>query len=217
MKIYGISGLGADRRVFNYLSLNYDFIPLDWIAPLKKESISEYSIRLSKCIDQTDEYIILGVSFGGLVATEISKVLSPSMTILISSAETKSELPILFRLLGRTGLLKILPTKIFNPPKKLAHYLFGTKRKKLLNDILNDTDLKFTKWAVNQLVIWDNNQTLKRVLKINGTDDKLIPPKRNRAMELINKGEHFMIVDRAKEISIIINEKISNLVINNNN
>ena len=47
MKIYGISGLGADKRVFEYLTLDYQFIPIDWIKPEDKETIEEYSLRLS--------------------------------------------------------------------------------------------------------------------------------------------------------------------------
>ena len=39
MKIYGISGLGADKRVFKYLKLDFDFIPIDWIDPLKDKLI----------------------------------------------------------------------------------------------------------------------------------------------------------------------------------
>ncbi|MGB0839278.1 MAG: hypothetical protein ACPGXL_04005 [Chitinophagales bacterium] len=33
MKLYGISGLGADQRVFQYLNLDCELIPLDWIEP----------------------------------------------------------------------------------------------------------------------------------------------------------------------------------------
>lgn len=39
MKIYGISGLGADKRVFQFLTLNYEFISIDWITPNKNETI----------------------------------------------------------------------------------------------------------------------------------------------------------------------------------
>ena len=212
MTIYGIGGLGADKRVFNDLNLNYNFIPIDWIAPFKNENISDYANRLSQCINQKEAYIILGVSFGGLIATEISKVLNPKMTILISSAETRSELPLLFRFIGKTRLLKILPIRLFHPPKRLAHYFFQTKSKQLLDAILNDTDLNFTKWAVNELVVWNNRQPLKNVLKISGDADKVIPPKKKAEIKLINGGGHFMIVDNAEEISQIINEKVSKTI-----
>ena len=87
MKVYGISGLGADKRVFEKLTLDLELIPIDWITPYKNERIEDYAKRLSKKIDKKEEFIIIGVSFGGLIATEISKILKSKLTILISSAE----------------------------------------------------------------------------------------------------------------------------------
>ena len=207
MKLYGISGLGADKRVFEYLDLDCKLIPIEWIEPLKNETIESYSIRISKSINREEDFGIMGVSFGGLVAVEISKRLNPKLTILISSAETRLELRLIYRIIGKTKLLKLIPQFLFDPPRIIAYWIFGAVNKKLLNQILNDTDLYFAKWAVNQLTNWSNIEKLSNpVLKIGGTHDKLIPPNKNQ--RLIEKGEHFMIVDRADEISQIINEII---------
>lgn len=209
MKIYGISGLGADKRVFEYLTLDCKLIPIEWIEPLKNETIENYSIRFSKLINKEEDFGIMGVSFGGLIATEISKKLNPKLTILISSAETKMELRKIYRIIGKTKLLKIIPQVLFDPPRIIANWIFGAKNKNLLNQILDDTDLKFAKWAVNELTNWSNDETISNpVLKIGGANDKLIPPMRDKNQRLIEKGEHFMIVDRADEISQIINEEI---------
>ncbi len=211
MKLYGISGLGADKRVFQYLNLNCEFIPIDWIDPKKNESIESYSMRLSQIIKRDENYGILGVSFGGLIAVEISKQLNPNLTILISSAETKSELRTIYKVIGKTGLLKLVPKKAFDPPRKIATWFFGAQAKHLLHQILDDTDLQFAQWAIQQLTSWNNTEKLSnRVLKIGGTHDKLIPPNKDKQIKLITKGAHFMIVDRAEEISQIINEEIKN-------
>ena len=205
MKIYGISGLGADERVFKYLNLKHEIIPLAWIKHDKNELLEHYAKRLAAKIDTNEDFGILGVSFGGLVAVEISKILNPKVTILISSVETKNELSFLIKGLGKMNLVKYLPSKLFNPPKKIAHFLFGTDNKELLNKILDDTDLDFTKWAVNELLNWKNTTTLSSIIKISGTNDKLMSPTKANNTILIEKGEHFMIVDKAKEISDVIN------------
>lgn len=179
MKIYGISGLGADKRVFDYLNLDLELIPIDWIEPKTLESIQDYSLRLSKFIDTGSDFGILGVSFGGLVAIEISKTLKPRFSILISSVATKTEIPSLFRLVGKSGLLMLLPKNLFNPPRGLAHYLFGTKNTDLLDQILDDSDLAFTKWAVNELVHWNNQDYIQNLIRIHGTKDKLLPYRGN--------------------------------------
>ncbi|WP_299679695.1 alpha/beta hydrolase [uncultured Dokdonia sp.] len=208
MKIYGISGLGADKRVFDALTLDVEFVPIDWITPKKKESIKKYSKRLSAIIDVENDFCLIGVSFGGLIATEINQILRPKKTILISSAHTKYELPAIFRWFGKTKLIRFIPTFLFDPPRFIATYLFGVKDGQLLRAILDDTDLDFTKWAINELTNWKNTIQANNILKINGTKDKLIPPKGTTKMVLIDDGAHFMIVDRANEISKIINEEV---------
>lgn len=207
MKIYAISGLGADKRVFQYLKLNHELIAIDWIIPIKNEDITQYSERLSSVIKTSEDFVILGVSFGGLVAVEMSKVLNPKMTILISSVEINSQLPKIFGWLGK-GILKYLPEQFFDIPRKFAGTLFGTTKTKLLNQILDDTDLSFAKWAVNELVNWKNKERLENALKISGTKDRLLPASGGENEVLIEGGAHFMIVDRADEISDLINEKL---------
>jgi len=212
MKLYGISGLGADKRVFQYLKLDNPLIPIDWIDPKENESIEDYSKRLSLKITEKENFGIIGVSFGGLVAVEISKLLNPNITILISSVETNKELRTIYRILGKTKIVRLIPRNLFNPPRILANWVFGTKKTKLLGEILDDTDLNFSKWAINELISWRNNEYLtNQILKIGGTKDKLIPSKNVKNVKLIERGEHFMIVDKAEEISQLINNEMKKI------
>lgn len=203
MKIYAISGLGADERVFDFLKLDAELIPLVWITPHKNESLASYTNRFSEKINTTEPYIILGLSFGGLVANEMSQMLKPKATILISSIETKNEIPLLYRIIGKTKLLNLTPKFVLKTSNILVTYMFGTKKKKLLKDIIEDSNVDFSKWAVLQLVSWQNETRLDNVLKISGSNDKLLPATKNAI--IIENGEHFMVVDKAEEISIIIN------------
>lgn len=209
MKIFTISGLGADFRVFSNLSVDYELTHIDWIPPYKDETIIDYSKRLISRyqIDQVAEFCLIGVSFGGIIAIEISKLIKPKMTILISSVETKNELSGLVRLVGKLRLIDIIPQFLLNPPKKIAQYMFGAVNVELLNSILDDTDLRFTKWALSRLTRWENKDRIPNTVKIGGTKDKLFPQKDISSI-LIQGGEHFMIVDKADEVSKIINEKI---------
>lgn len=209
MNIYAISGLGADKRVYDYLQLDHQLIHIDWITPVKNEPIERYAKRLSESINKNEPFALIGLSFGGIIATEISKQLNPKFTILISSAETKFELRKIYRIFGFLNLVKVFPLFCFDMPRRIAYFIFGAKNKPLLKDILDDADLYFTKWAVIQISRWQNTTTIKNAFKISGTRDKLLPPNKQSNITLIEKGEHFMIVDRADEISEILNQKIS--------
>lgn len=74
-KIYIFSGLGVDKRVFeniNFGNLNVHFV--DWIEPLKNESLEDYAKRISIPF-KDDNPILIGLSFGGILAVEISKII----------------------------------------------------------------------------------------------------------------------------------------------
>jgi pimeloyl-ACP methyl ester carboxylesterase len=204
MKIYALSGLGADERVYAYLNISCEIIVLKWIKPLPGESLKAYAKRLSKGINTDEQFGIIGLSFGGLVAVEISKELNPLFTILISTAEIKNEIPWFYRVFGAIGILKILPIFLFNIPAWIVIPLFKTKHKDLVKNILHDTDPVFVKWALIELINWKNAAKLSNRLKISGTEDCLFPPKLKSETVLVHGGGHFMIVDKADEINRII-------------
>ena len=82
-----MSGLGVDKRVFdniNFGKLDLEFI--DWIEPTKKESLQDYSSRISKKVT-SENPILIGLSFGGIVAVEISKIIKTKkiMTLIYLS------------------------------------------------------------------------------------------------------------------------------------
>src|SRR5689334_13499819 len=100
MKVYFLSGLGADSRSFKYLRLpkGYEPIYIDWLDPLAKESLTGYSERISKKIDTSEPFILIGLSFGGILSTEVVQFVKPLKTILISSVARRKELPAHYKL-----------------------------------------------------------------------------------------------------------------------
>jgi len=206
MKLYMIGGLGADERVFKFLKLNFETQIIKWIEPKPKEKLKEYSNRLLNQINQDEEFGILGVSFGGIVAIEISKLIKPKKLILISSVETSKQLPRTYIVFGKTQILKLIPNQLIKPPKPLLGFLFGAEDKQLLKQIINDTKPEFIRWALNSIINWSNKETPIKAIRIHGTKDRLIPLK-GKATE-VNDGGHFMIVDKAEEISKLVNEQM---------
>lgn len=204
MKIYAISGLGADERAYRYLDFYHDITVLKWIEPLPNESIVSYSARLAEIINTKEDFGIIGLSFGGLIAVEMSKLLNPKFTVLVSTIEFGNEKPWLYSWIGKIGIINILPVWAFNVPAWLVIPLFKTQNKNLVKDIINDTDPGFVKWALSELVKWKNEEKLENRLKITGKDDYLFPPIGNADVVLVKDGGHFMIVDKAKEVSTII-------------
>jgi len=199
MRIYTISGLGVDFRVFNYISFPCEHVHLDWLEPHDSDSLESYAKRMSENIDTSKPFILLGVSFGGMVATEISKLISPTHLILVSSVAYSKELPTLYTSSFAQFVTPKLPEKLLHIPSKVAHPLFGTKHTELLDEILKDIDPHFLKWAISAISNWDQKDEIISHMRIHGGSDYIIP-KRNADL-FFEKGGHLIIVDYAKEIS----------------
>jgi pimeloyl-ACP methyl ester carboxylesterase len=206
-KLYCISGLGADRRMFGKLRLkNALLTSLPWPPNGPNDTIHTYAQKVSALIPDTKP-IILGLSFGGMLAVEIARQRPVEKLFLISSAKTVDELPkpnpfILF--LIRTGLL---PAHIFNMPNRFVYKAFGAythDEKELISNILKDSDGHFMKWAFKALLYWDNVQRPENAIHIHGTADKIIPAANVRPDYWIEGGTHMMIYNRAAEVSRII-------------
>lgn len=215
-KIYIISGLGADKRVFKYIKFSaFDPIFIDWILPEEEETIEHYSKRISEQIT-SENPVILGISFGGIIAIEISKQIKTKKLILLATAKKRNELPKLYLALGKLNVIKIVPTIFLKQTNFLIHYFFGVKSKedrRLLNEIIKDIDPVFLKWALNKILNWTNDILPFSFIHIHGTNDKLIPVKKNMCdIEILNGG-HLMTLNKYDELNIIINRELEKIKI----
>lgn len=202
MKIIAISGLGADEKVYQFLDLGSPIEVIPWNTPLPNETLRNYALRLFKPYEKLNNILLLGVSFGGVVAQEIAKVHKVKQVVIISSLTHHKELRGWLRFIARTGLLQLLPKRMFIPPVWVSAYLFSTNRKPLLRAILESSDLVFTKWASIAMLNWEASEPFPDVIRIHGTADKILP-KYSNSIE-IDGGGHLMIVDRAEEVSSAI-------------
>lgn len=194
MRIYALGGLGADIRVYANINLSRHHIhPVNWITPKVGESLTAYAKRLSVQIDTTKPFAIMGVSFGGMMAMELTKYVAPFRVILISSVAASCQLPAYFK----WG--KWVPEwMITRPPIALMNKLFGTQHP-LLKTIIADSDLAFLRWAVPRIAQWEFSDASIPVTRIHGTRDSVIPLK-GEVDFVIKDGGHFMVVDQGQEI-----------------
>src|SRR5450631_1753991 len=213
MNLYFISGLGADKRVFQKLILPEIFTihHIEWLPVRKKESLEFYCKRLSAQIDREHPFTLIGLFFGGVIATEMSKFLIPVQTVLISSFCLKQEVSKFYVFLSESGLYKILPTRIFLKPNHFVYRLFGAYKpaaKQLLQNILEDTDPEFFHWALNKLFSWNNHWIPPNLIRIHGTADKVLPYKSNMGAIPVEGGEHLMVYSKWEIVSEILAEKL---------
>jgi hypothetical protein len=209
MNIYLISGLGADKRVFSKLvfSTNHVIKHIEWIKPNFNEDLSSYARRLARQIDESKPFFLVGVSFGGMIAVELNKFISPLQTIIISSASTDAQIPWYYKIVGRLKIYKLIPVKVLKAPTPLTFWFFGTKTKEeksLLTQILKDTDGSFLKWAISKITNWDQKITLKGIYHVHGTADRILPVAFIQPDFNVINGGHLMVYSQNEIITKIL-------------
>jgi pimeloyl-ACP methyl ester carboxylesterase len=205
--IYIFSGLGADDRVFRYLDfIDFEVTFIKWIKPYINEDIENYAKRLTTQIS-TRNPVLIGLSFGGIMAMEVAKYLKTEKIILLASAKTYKEIPFYYRWVGHLKLHKILPAKLLKQHSFLSNWFFGIKEKEdkaMFSEILKDLDGDFLKWAIDKIVCWKNQIIHPNIIHIHGGKDRILPLRFAEADFIIKDGGHFMIVTHAKELTEIL-------------
>jgi pimeloyl-ACP methyl ester carboxylesterase len=217
MEVFFISGLGADKTVFQFLDLSYcKPVFIDWLDPEKNESLQHYALRLKDKF-LPDDATIVGLSFGGMIATEIGKQYPSVKPILISSAKTKAELPKIYS----TG--KFFPLHQWSPYKFQKWFmlrikkLFGINTKKvrqIYEEIIRNSNPAFNIWAVDAILNWNNSEVPGNIVHIHGTHDLVLPYKYVQCNYAVKKGGHLMIMEQADILSGFLRNVITNKEVN---
>lgn len=201
--------MGADRRIFQNIKLGSAFRMhyLDWLMPNENESIESYAKRMSERIDTSQPYALVGLSFGGVIACEISRFLSPEKIILVSSISTRDEIPWYYKL-ARILKMNKLPFLIyFKSSNRIFYWLLGAKseeEKILIKQVKKDSDPAITFWAIDRFLNWQNQQRPQNIYHIHGTSDRILPIRFVQPDKVVKGGSHFMIFNMHQRISELI-------------
>ncbi|MFA9211149.1 MAG: hypothetical protein ACEQR5_04945 [Moraxellaceae bacterium] len=211
--IYLFSGLGADKRVFDLLQFpEYQSVFIKWISPNKKESIENYTARILNQIT-TKKPILIGLSFGGIIAVEVAKQIETEKVILLASAKSKREIPVYYRLAGSLQIHHFVPVNILKQSNFLTNWLFGANskhEKQILKLILSETDPVFLKWAIDILLKWKNEVNLLNLIHLHGNKDRILPIRLIKNPLIIKDGGHLMILNKAEQLNQLLIQLLEN-------
>ncbi len=209
--VYFISGLGADQRAFQFLDLSFcNPVFVKWLKPEKGETMSNYAVRMKQQIPD-EEPVIVGLSFGGMIAVEIARQFPVKKIILLSSAKGANEIPYYLKYLRYFPLHRVASAAFLRSANQLAYRLMGIENRKdkiVLKEMFKDSDDAFIKWAIHQVVHWKNSSIFHNTVHIHGTADILLPHRFVRADHVIKGGEHLMLILQAEAISALLQEII---------
>ena len=208
-------GLAASSMVFENIKLDgkkYSLHRIDWIQPKKNESIKTYCVRLSKKIKHKNP-VLLGVSFGGIIAQELDKIIKVKKLIIVSSVKSHKEYPILYKIARDYQLNNALPFGMFDNFIKFSLKLNINKLYKridLAERYLTERNEIYLEWAVWSLLNWKQEKYRPDLIHIHGDKDKVFPIENISKCIKIKGGRHEMIILKAKWF----NENLPSLIEN---
>ena len=213
--VYFLPGLAANASIFKNIKLDTDRFEmyfLEWMIPFEEESISDYALRFCSKVNHSNA-VLVGVSFGGIIAQEMNLVHNFRKIVIISSVKTRQELPLHLQLAGKTKVYKLMPTSLFAQNiDLLSKYAVGkpiVKRLDLYKQYLSITDKRYLDWAIKQVVSWGQEQSDSNLVHIHGDKDLIFPIENINDSIVVKGGTHIMILNKYKWL----NENLPKLIL----
>jgi len=212
LKVYLIPGQGSDHRVYGKLKLDsiYDTVRVHYLQPVKGETMNAYARRLAAQVDTTQPFALVGLSLGGMLATEMSCFLKPEKTIIVSSAASRAELPGRYKFMKAVPLYRVFPPGLIKAGAFVAQPVVEPDRRKekeTFKAMLRAKDKLFLKRSVHCIVRWEGPKDSLNcpLVHIHGDNDHTLPLRKVKADVVVKGGSHMMLLTRAEELSALIN------------
>src|SRR5436190_16440913 len=93
---------------------------------MRHESLQQYAERMRAEINE-EEPVLMGLSFGGMVCTEIAKQIPVKKIILISSVKSSKELPGWMKTVAALKLNKIVPLRSTRLTQPIQNRMLGVQ------------------------------------------------------------------------------------------
>jgi pimeloyl-ACP methyl ester carboxylesterase len=209
--IYLIPGQGSDYRLFKNLQIDsrFEVRDISYCIPDENMTLPEFARELSIQIDTSQPFILIGVSLGGMIATEIGEFMNPKKIILISSAKCRDELPKRYKFQRSFPIYKMISGGLTKKGAKIMQPIVEPDRnreKETFKSMLNDKDPEFLKRTVKMILEWERSDYRSDIIHIHGDNDNTIPIRNVKYNYLIKNGSHMMVLTKGAEISNLINE-----------
>ena len=210
MKLYVISGLGADFKVLEKINFpeNLEVVFLDWLIPENKEDFHHYVERMADRVDDSEPFSLLGYSFGGLIVQEIDKIKSAEKVVIMGSIKSDKEKSRFIKFGEMSRITKYLPQSMFNVKSaaiySVARNIVDPKNPKLM-EYFTVRDQYYLKWGIEKVSDWKFEENPK-VIQILGSKDIVFPVKYSKPDYIVQNGTHLFPATKPKQVSKILNE-----------
>ncbi len=215
-KLYLIPGLGSDKRIYDpYLPVEgYDSEVIELIDANNETDWEEYIQLYLNRIDQDQDFSLVGISFGGIICSELSQRCSPEKVVYISTIKNSSEKPWFIRLGRYLPLHKLIPGQWLIDIhvwrfKRLRNLSKAKDRFTIMIDMAQKTKPHFISWVTNRVVKWNFKGEAGSYSHIHGTRDLLFPIRRIKNAIPVSGGSHLVVMFQRKKIKELLDKALT--------
>ncbi len=203
--IYLLPGMTREYPVFaRLIPLLRNATVIQLIDPEHHESLRSYAARMSKHLSP-DGYLV-GVSFGGIVAAEVSRIIRPQGCVLVSSVCGPHQLPPwlrVCRMIGRrhgAAILNMVGHAAGVVPRRVG------SRSIIRLGKLSGTKGAWHRWATSAVLDWqpDPRPFDFPVLQIHGDADRTFPIRYIGADVVVSGGGHALPMSHPNDTAYAI-------------
>jgi len=211
--IYLFPGQGADHRQFTGLHFpeGYEIRVFNYPVPERRERMESYARRFLPHLDTGKALVLVGVSLGGMICTELADLVDARQVILISSAKGGHELPGRYSMQQKLPLNRLVPAGLTKAGALLLQGIVEPDRSydpALFRSMLRGKDPLYLKRTVDMIVNWDRQEHDPGIIHIHGDADHTLPIDHISCDHVVEGGSHMMVVTRAEEISLLLEKSI---------
>ena len=198
--IYLLPGMTPGDRIFDRLM---PMLPnasvVSWLEPGPSESLTSYATRIAATLTSAPCFVA-GVSFGGIVAVEVSRIVQPHRCFLISSIRNPKQLPpwlwmcrsfVGHRMLNAVGqLATVVPSTI------------RTRSTTRVTKLAGDSGA-WHRWATSAVLGWEPDSSAMEtpVIQIHGDSDTTFPIRYTTPDVTVQGGGHVLPMTHSAEVA----------------
>lgn len=208
-----LPGLGADPRLFEPQRAAFPrLIAPDWLLPRDSDTLRTYAERMADvvraAVPEGRPLVLGGVSFGGMIASEMAAHLHPKRLVLIGSALSPGEIAPALKGVAAAG--RFLPTSLGERSKKMGKLFIrqlGPMRRQdreFLETMIDAVPFSLIKWAGRAIFSWPGAAPTCPIIRIHGDRDRIIPLREQDVRHVIRGGGHVPSVSHADEVNAFL-------------
>jgi pimeloyl-ACP methyl ester carboxylesterase len=206
--IYAIPGIGTTKELFQKISVpGHELKVLEWPATQSQYTLKDYAAEFSKQIKTDEPVNLIGVSFGGMLCSELTGLIPTNKVVLISSCSSTAQFPMILRFFRLIPLHKLVPDPFIRFVAKSKRRFLGLERsfESVFVKMIDSMPRGYFYHCAQYIISWNRKTANPGIVQIHGTADRLLSYRHIKNSYAVHKGSHSMVLNKAGEINTILN------------